>query len=259
MSELGNMVKVAVEMRRAERALLGGDHSFWSLICQSRDMILIVDAHATTCHINQEGARMMCASEKEMVGSSVMKAFHSDDVTKVTNAIASCVSAPGRPFRVQLRGRARGRDYLCLEGEALSTDGRTVIFYLVDVGAQSVSNPGAMDNVLWRDLSPESRELRQRDLTREITFRLISRMLVDRMSDSEAAVAQNRFRTLGGLANARPGAEEDLEATMTASQHEEGDVMSQLIDRLASRIDLMEIDGDARKVERANRRFYGPE
>ncbi|MCU0861335.1 MAG: hypothetical protein MUE65_03350, partial [Methanomassiliicoccales archaeon] len=93
---------------------------------------------------------------------------------------------------------SRNRSHLCLEGEALSADGRTIIFYLADVSSQVVSDLShSTDNVLWRDLTPESRERRQKDLAREMTFRLISRMLVDRMSDSEAAVAQNRFRSQG--------------------------------------------------------------
>ena len=261
-SELGNMIKVAVQMRRAEDALIRGDESFWNLIAQSRDMILIVDTNATAYYVNPSGAQMMGVTEADIVGSSIVKAFHTDDVRTVVESIAYSASRPGKPCKLRLRGRCRDRSHLCLEGEALSADGRTVILYLADVSpavVQDLSTPEE-DIVLWRDPRLENRGMRQRDLTREITFSLISRMLVDRMSDSETAISQNRFRDIGGLAKTRSSIDavtldEGLSSTVTA----DGDVMSQLIDRLATRIDLMEIDGDARHVEEVNRRFYGPD
>lgn len=262
-SELGNMIKVAVQMRRTEEALVRGDESFWSILSQSQEMILIVDANATACYLNPSGARMLGVAEADVVGSSVVKVFHSDDVRHISESISQSTFRPGLPVRLKLRGRCRGRNYLCLEGEALSTDGRTVIMYLADVSSLVVNDLTATDAddiVLWRDMRPEQRERRQRDLTRDMTFRLISRMLVDRMSESETAVSQNRFRAMGGLSAPRviDQVPLDEELLRTGCQAED-DVMSQLIDRLAVHIDLMEIGEDARRVQEANRRFYGPD
>jgi hypothetical protein len=138
-------------------------------------------------------------------------------------------------------------------GTVLSPDGETLVMSLWEPTRPVTRSKETVQN--------GSRRLAGEGLSREITFRLISRLVVDRMNESEIAISRNRFLPSEIVVKRTwEKAEANLDG-IDGTDLQKGlsdEVVATLIDTLAGSLDLEAVDEKARKVEEANRRFYGP-
>ena len=250
--ELSNLIRVSVKMREAELALARGSDYFWSVVRQATDCIMILDRNATVLYCNPATLRVCGLPEGRVMGQSALKLVHSEDARRLAELISGCALNTDLARPVDLRARSlRGYKRLC--GTALSPDGETLVMSLCEP-SRPMARPKEATKV-------KSRRLGGEDLSREITFRLISRLVVDRMNVSEGAISRNRF--LPAEISAKRTWEK-AEAESIGYDRTEGqnglseEVMGRLIDTLAGTLDFEAVDEKARKVEEANRRFYGP-
>ncbi|MEM0449565.1 MAG: response regulator [Methanomassiliicoccales archaeon] len=256
-NELGNMIEIAVKMGNVCHDSLPKREAFEEIILKCDDMILVVDKRATVLFLNPAGTEIICVDGEQIINRSIMKIFHRKEVLRICQAISHCLSKPGQALVLNLLGRRGEKEYVQLKGKAFSPDGKHVIFCLTQVPIRNTSMIVGDDIMFLEEMSPESRKQRQKELARELTFRLISRILVDRMSENERSFKQNRFRFLEGLPFEIKSNKSPILDTYEIQKDDV--VMKRFIDGLANRIDLMEIVDNAKLVEEANRNFYGPD
>lgn len=251
MAELADMVRASVRMHEAEDALAKSSSFFWSLVDHSSDGILMLEGDGRISYCNPAALRLLRLPEEKVLGRSALDLMDSRDALRLSRMVEDGLYRAESEGPSELRLRCGSQGPRRLRCKVMSPDGEAVVLSLTESPESALPIPyeGAVQEVR-----------RSRDLSREMTFRLISRMIVDRMNEGESAVSRNRFlpseihaKRAWDHEDGRPpaihGADEELD----------GEVVGALIDSLAASIDYEEVDQRARLVEEANRKFYGPD
>ena len=98
------------DQKRAEDELRRSEHRFRSVVQNSSDMILLIDAHGTISYVSPASERILGMRIEELVGTSVMDLVHPDDLTVATVGLERTLRHGGTYEPLSMRAlHAEGR------------------------------------------------------------------------------------------------------------------------------------------------------
>jgi PAS domain S-box-containing protein len=124
---LANRIENAVEQSRSRRALERHRERFRTLVEESSDVILIVDAFAEISYATPSAERVLGRTPEQLVGTSGLDPIHPEDVGRVGELFAELVENPGERQTVEFRYRRPDGGYIWAEARGRNLLGDPVI------------------------------------------------------------------------------------------------------------------------------------
>src|SRR5215212_2583723 len=113
------IVRDITERKRTEEALRKSEARFAALVQNALDIVMVTDAEGTILYISPSVERVLGYRSEEMVGTSIAKYVHADDLERALEELAKVASKPGvHPVAVETRVRHKDDSWRHLEGIA---------------------------------------------------------------------------------------------------------------------------------------------
>jgi PAS domain S-box-containing protein len=113
------IVRDITERKRTEEALRESEARFAALVQNALDIVMVTDAEGTIRYISPSVERVLGYRSEEMVGTSIAKYVHADDLERALEELAKAASKPGvHPVAVETRVRHKDDSWRHLEGIA---------------------------------------------------------------------------------------------------------------------------------------------
>ena len=111
------------EQKRIEAELIASERRYRALFDDNPSMYFMVDAAGTVLSVNRFGAERLGYDVHDLIGSSVVNVFHSDDQEAVRRNLSDCLSDVGQPKRWELRKVRKDGDVIWVRETAQAVRG----------------------------------------------------------------------------------------------------------------------------------------
>jgi PAS domain S-box-containing protein len=136
--------------KEAEEALKISEESYKSLYDNNPSMYFTIDAEGTVLSVNKFGCEALGYSLAELVGGSVLKVFHEEDMTIAVEKTRQCIDNIGQVYIWELRKKRKNQEILWVKETARALkvkDGKIVVFIVCeDITEQKLTEKALIES-----------------------------------------------------------------------------------------------------------------
>jgi len=176
--------------RRVEQALLESEERYRALYEDNPTMYFTVDREGIVLSVNRFGAEQLGYEVKDLVGASVLKVFHPDDIEAVKRQLADCLLHPGKVASWEFRKVRKNESQLWVREDARTVRGASGE-PLVLIVCEDITDQKRMEEALRR--AHDELETRVRERTADLVAANVAlRAEIARREEAEARLRHER-------------------------------------------------------------------